>query len=67
MRHGAPIMGEYAYNFWFLVEDEKPMLCLDMQGRVFRRDGTTHDLMALYQRDHRIWPLIFATAVDILP
>lgn len=67
LRHGSPIFGELAYNFWFLSKDEKPMLCLDTSGRVFRRDGTSHDLCKLYQRDHRVWPLICATALDVLP
>ena len=66
-QHGEPIMGEYAYNFWFLIKDERAMLCLDTSGRVFRRDGKAHDLSKLYRRDRRIWALICATALDILP
>lgn len=66
-QYGTPIMGEHAYCFWFLVKDGKPMLCLDTSGRVFRRDGTSHDLLELYQHDRRIWPLICVAALDILP
>jgi hypothetical protein len=66
-KSGNPRWGHYEYNFWFLVKGEDPMLCLDTSGRVFRRDGTWHDLSKLYQRDRRIWALICATALDILP
>lgn len=67
IRHGSPIIGEHAYNFWFLLKDEKPVLCLDTSGRVFRQDGICHDLPGLYKRSRRIWPLICETALDILP
>jgi hypothetical protein len=65
--HGSPIFWEYAYNFWFLLKDENPVLCLDTSGRLFRRDGGCHKLTGLYKRSKHIWPLICETAVDILP
>jgi hypothetical protein len=67
IRRGSPIFGEHAYNFWFLMKNEQPVLCLDTGGRVFRRDGTRHELPRLYKRNRRIWPLICETALDILP
>ncbi len=67
VRYGTPIMEEYSYNFWFLLKDEAPVLCLDTSGRLFRNDGTCHDLPSLYQRDRRIWSLICETALDVLP
>ena len=65
--HGAPIFGEYAYNFWFLLRNEIPVLCLNTSGMVFCLDGSRHDLMNLYRLDRRIWPLISKTAMDLLP
>ena len=65
--HGTPICGCHEFNFWFLLKDEKPVLCLDTSGRLFRRDGACHDLPSLYKHDRRIWPLICETALDILP
>lgn len=61
VRYGPPILGEYVCNFWFLLKDEKPVLCLDTSGRLFRPDGRCHDLPSLYKRDRRIWPLICGT------
>jgi hypothetical protein len=67
LRHGTPICGCHEFNFWFLLKDEKPVLCLDTSGRLFRRDGACHDLPSLYKRDRRIWPLICETALDVMP
>lgn len=68
IRYGTPICGHHEYNFWFLLKNEKPVLCLDTSGRLFRQDGTCHDLPSLYKfNGRRIWPLICETALDILP
>ena len=67
LRHGSPILGKYEYNFWFLLKNGDPVLCLDTSGMVFRLDGACHDLVNLYRHYRRIWPLISETALDILP
>lgn len=56
-----------AYGYWFLVRDGEPMLCLDMAGCLYKRDGAIHDLAASYAQHGRIWPVIAETALDLLP
>jgi len=59
--------GEYAYNFWFLLKNDAPVLCLDTSGVTYCRDGSSYDLGQLYKCQRKIWPLIFEVARDILP
>jgi hypothetical protein len=56
-----------AYYYWFLVKNDKPMLCLSADGVVFSRDGKSHDLMTQYQKQRGVWRLIAEIAVDLLP
>ena len=67
LRHSEPFIGEYAYNFWFLLQDDEPKLCLDTAGMAYRLDGKSHDLTDLYAQYRRIWPMIFRVAGDLLP
>ncbi len=67
LRKIEPFFGEYAYNFWFLLKDDIPFLCLDISGGVYRRDGSSYNLGHLYEGNRKIWPLIFEVARDILP
>ena len=67
LRKIEPFYGEYAYNFWFLLKNDVPVLCLDTCGIVYRIDGKSYDLGELYQVNRKIWPLIFEVARDILP
>jgi hypothetical protein len=57
----------YLYSFWILLENEKPMLCLETCGIAHRRDGTKVDLMPIYKAQRRIWPVIAKVALEILP
>lgn len=56
-----------AYQFWFLLRDEKPKLCLEFSGTAYRLDGKSIDLMPLYKQYRRIWPIISEVALDLLP
>jgi hypothetical protein len=67
LRKIEPFYGEYAYNFWFLLKNDVPVLCLDTSGITYRRDGSSYDLGHLYKGNRKIWPLIFEVARDILP
>jgi hypothetical protein len=67
LRHTNPIKGEYAYNFWFLLKDGLPVICLDTTGKLYRPDRNPRDLVTLYRREKRIWAVIAATAIDCLP
>ena len=67
LRNIEPFFGEYEYNFWFLLKNDLPFLCLDKSGIVHRRDGSSIDLGHLYEGNRKIWPLIFEVARDILP
>jgi hypothetical protein len=58
---------EAAYCYWFLLKTAEPVLCLDTDGRLYKLDGQVHNLVALYAKHHRIWPLIAETALDLLP
>jgi len=59
--------GQYAYGYWFLLKDKKPILCLDINGRLFRTNGDSYDLTSLYKNKRSIWSLICKTAIDVLP
>lgn len=56
-----------AYGYWFLLQDAKPVLCIDTAARLYKLSGVVHDLAAMYGRHKRIWPLIAETAVELLP
>jgi hypothetical protein len=67
LRETEPFEGEYAYNFWFLLKDDVPVLCLDTRGIAYRKDGSCCDLGHLYEGNRKIWPLILEVARNILP
>lgn len=67
MRQTTPMFGHYEYNFWFLIKDSKPVLCLDTNGIIHKKDGSKHDLYAIYKKKKQIWPLIVSVAEDVLP
>jgi len=67
LRQTEPFYGKYEYNFWFLLKNDVPVLCLDTSGVAYRIDGISHDLGFLYVSKRKIWPLIFEVARDILP
>jgi len=55
------------YYYWFLLRDAEPVLCFDVNGTVITKAGKTLQLMSLYQKHHRIWPMIYTVAGDLLP
>jgi hypothetical protein len=59
--------GYCEYSYWFLVKNGDPMLCVDINGRLFRPNGEFYDLKIVYKKERRIWPLIHQTAGDMLP
>ena len=59
--------GRYEYSYWFLVRNSMPVLCLDTNGRLFRTNGASYDLKAMYKKRRRVWSLIAETAIDVLP
>ena len=67
LRNITQLLGEYAYNYWFLIKNDDPILCLDTNGEVYRQDGIRYNLTNLYKYKRRIWPLIFEVGRDILP
>jgi len=67
LRHTDPVCGEYTYNFWFLMRNGKPKVCLDTSGIAYRCDGAKFDLMDLYKHRRRLWPVIHEVAGDLLP
>lgn len=58
---------DVAYSYWFLVNNEEPVLCLDTDGRVYTLGGDLHDLVAIYAKRKRLWPVIAETAIALLP
>ena len=59
--------GVYEYSYWFLIKDGEPELCLDVNGRLFKKNGEIHNLYELYHKQKRIWTVICETGGDILP
>ena len=54
-------------GYWFLIRKGEPRLCLDAGGRLYKLDGTVHDIGLSYKKHRRIWRLITETALDLLP
>jgi hypothetical protein len=53
--------------YWFLLRNGQPQACLDTDGRLHKTNGEVHDLMAIYNKFKRIWPMIAEVALDMLP
>ncbi len=56
-----------AYLHWFLLWNGEPRACLDTNGRLYKSNGDVHDLMAIYSKHRRMWPVIADVALDMLP
>lgn len=56
-----------ACNFWFILRDSEPVLCLETSGLVTNLAGRTVELPTAYQVPRRIWPMITEIAEDLLP
>lgn len=61
------ILQEPAYRFWFLLEDEQPLICLETTGFVWVKRRKPVNVMDLYRKKRRIWPIIMEAAGDVLP
>lgn len=61
------VLEQPAYRFWFLRKDEKPMLCLETTGVVWNLKGASFNLIDLYKKSNRIWPVVYEVAGDYLP
>lgn len=63
-------MSNSEYKFWFLVKnmaDKSPSVCLETNGNAYTKDGRTLNLFEIYEKERRIWPLIFKTIPELLP
>ena len=62
------LLGQPSYRFWFLRKNGKPMVCLETSGFVWiRTEAKTHDLMDLYNKNHRnIWSTVVAAAGSLM-
>ncbi|MDA7859224.1 hypothetical protein N9Z47_01005 [bacterium] len=56
-----------AYDYWFLLRDGVPMICLNTNGTTINVDGKRADLAELYRHEKRIWKLILTVAGECLP
>lgn len=56
-----------AYRFWFIKKNGKPLICLETSGAAWNNEGQSFDLSALYKKEKRIWPLVWAMASHLLP
>ncbi len=61
------ILDQPSYRFWFLKKNREPLICIETTGSLWTRDGRTYDLMDMYKKERRIWPLIIQTAGGLLP
>jgi hypothetical protein len=55
------------FDYWFLLRDDEPQFCLQTNGHAVTVAGDKYDLNQIYQKYHRIWPVIMAVAKDQLP
>lgn len=56
-----------AYLYWFILKSGEPLLCLDTDGRLYKKNGEVHDLAAIYGKYKRVWPMIAEVAIELLP
>jgi hypothetical protein len=54
------------YRFWALLRDQNPVAVFETTGLAFVGDQRL-DLMDMYRRDRRLFPVIAAVVGDILP
>ena len=56
-----------AYRFWFVLQNGKPTMCLETTGHAWCGQGAPFDLVTMYKRQRRIWPLVAKIAGHLLP
>jgi len=61
------ISNQPEYRFWFLKKNNEPFICIESRGTLWTKDGKAYDLMGMYNKEKRIWPLIIQTAGNLLP
>jgi hypothetical protein len=54
-----------AYRFWFIKKNGKPKICIETTGTVWV-PGKEFNLMDMYQKDRRIWSLVFTAVGQLL-
>jgi hypothetical protein len=54
-------------EYWFFCKNNNPLLCIDKRTKIYRNDGSSYNLLEMYHKSRRIWPLIFESASDLLP
>lgn len=59
--------GQASYRFWFLVKDNEPALCFENTGHVHTKKGEVVELMPLYMKERRVWPVVHEVAGHLLP
>lgn len=57
---------EPACRFWFLRQEDEPLLCLETTGRAWSRDGAEHDLVSLHKKNRSIWVTVTTAAGGLL-
>ena len=54
-------------NYWFLCKNNKPLVCIDKNSNLYRKDGRSYNLSSMYHKSRKIWPLIFESISELLP
>jgi len=63
----SDVLNQPAYRFWFLKRNKDPLICMETTGTLWMKNGKAFDLMGMYNKEKRIWPLIIQTAGSLLP
>ena len=61
------VLNQPAYRFWFIKKNNEPVLCLETSGKLWTKEGLEYNLMEIYKKEKRIWPIIYQTAGEMLP
>ena len=61
------IENESSYRFWFLRKAENSHICVETTGNVWSDNGNSYNLMELYKKEKRIWPLVNRIGGYLLP
>ena len=57
--------GHPAYDFWFLLMNDNPVLCVHTEGLVFKYDDQ-NDLVKMYKKHKRLFPLVVFCMSDFV-
>lgn len=63
----SDILNLPAYRFWFLLQEDRPILCLETTGWIWNCAGQEFHVSVLYQKRRRVWDILWPALQGELP